>query len=97
MLCDNWKFVEKYGDLCCNLCECKKCINVYKKTEENIKEFEEKIDIEKYGFEYLDNDVYRGKYEIKIEYVGDDMEYKEEEDFDNYNEWRIFRNKYFIY
>lgn len=47
---------------------------------------------EKYNFEYLDEyvDEKKDSLELKLEYVGDDMEYKEEDDFENIIEWREF-------
>lgn len=85
-LCDGKKY---------NLCGggCEECVNIYKKTEKEVSKLF-KIDETKYGFEYLDYDVRSSRgYELKLEYVGDDMEYKDEEDFEDMNEWREFRNK----
>jgi len=41
---------------------------------------------EKYEFEYLDQD--DDINELKLEYVGDDLIIKYEEDFERYEEWR---------
>lgn len=46
------------------------------------------IDIsEKYGFEYLSED----EYELRLEYIGDDVEYKDcDEDFEKWNDYLNF-------
>ena len=90
-LCYDDEF-RKYDGFCRH---CDYCINNYKKTEQSIKEMEEKLDEEKFGFDYLDcwDERENGIYVIKMEYVGDDMEYKDEEDFEDMDIWRTFRNK----
>ena len=46
--------------------------------------------LEKYHFEYLDKDDKEN--ELIVEYTGDDVIFKEEDDFENYNDWIKFKN-----
>ena len=49
--------------------------------------------LKKYNFDYLNEDLYNNKLELKIEYVGDDLIFKDRYlDFDNKHEYWDFAN-----
>ena len=54
------------------------------------------LNLENYNFEYLDEsfDNNEKTLELKLEYIGEDIEYKEEEDFKNHLEFNKYKNKY---